>query len=81
VEKKDAVVSGRFKMTMFGHSAILEAGDCLLVNAWLLSSTTLLTCIHCSPSSPRWRAQVPAGAIHTAEVVGDEPVVSLDSEK
>ncbi|ELR22230.1 cupin domain containing protein [Acanthamoeba castellanii str. Neff] len=54
VEKKDAVVSGRFKMTMFGNTFVLEAGYCLLV---------------------------PAGALHTAEVVGDEPVVSLDSKK
>lgn len=31
VEKKDAVVSGHFKMTMFGNTFVLEAGDCLLV--------------------------------------------------
>ena len=31
VDKIDGVLSGRFKMTMQGESAILEAGDCLSV--------------------------------------------------
>ena len=52
VEKTDAVVSGRFMMSMDGDHVILEAGDALLV---------------------------PRGAVHSAEVVGLEPVVSLDA--
>lgn len=52
VEKVDAVVVGRFRMTTADGEVILEAGDAL---------------------------QVPAGAVHSAEVVGDEPVVSLDA--
>lgn len=52
VEKIDAVLSGRFRITMGGAAAVLEAGDSILV---------------------------PRGAIHAAEVVGDEPVVSLDA--
>ncbi len=52
VDKIDAVLSGRFKMTLFGEEAVLEAGDCLCV---------------------------PKGAVHSARVVGTEPVVSLDS--
>jgi mannose-6-phosphate isomerase-like protein (cupin superfamily) len=52
VDKMDAVLSGRFRMTMGGQSVTLEAGDCLYV---------------------------PRGAEHSAEVVGDEPVVSLDA--
>ncbi|MDH3947834.1 MAG: cupin domain-containing protein [Gammaproteobacteria bacterium] len=52
VDKIDAVVSGRFQMSMQGHSVILEAGDCLAV---------------------------PSGVVHSAEVVGDQPVVSLDA--
>jgi quercetin dioxygenase-like cupin family protein len=51
VDKLDAVVSGRFALTMFGETVILEAGDALYV---------------------------PRGAAHRAEVIGDEPVVSLD---
>ncbi|WP_295880241.1 cupin domain-containing protein [uncultured Thiohalocapsa sp.] len=51
VDKIDAVVSGRFRMTLGGQEGVLEAGDLLLV---------------------------PKHAMHTAEVVGDEPVVSLD---
>ncbi len=54
VDKIDGVLSGRFRMTMEGQEAILEAGDCLTV---------------------------PRGAVHSAEVVGDEPVVSLDAIK
>ncbi len=54
VDKLDAVLSGRFRLTMEGHSVVLEAGDALYV---------------------------PAGALHRAEVVGDEPVLSLDGVK
>ena len=54
VDKIDAVVSGRFRMTMNGREAILTAGDCLAV---------------------------PRDTVHSAEVVGDEPVVSLDATK
>ena len=52
VDKVDAVLSGRFRMSMHGRSVVLEAGDMLAV---------------------------PAGVVHEAEVVGDEPVVSLDA--
>lgn len=48
----DAVLPGRFRMTMEGQEVILEAGDYLAV---------------------------PRGAVHSAEVVGSEPVVSLDA--
>jgi quercetin dioxygenase-like cupin family protein len=51
VDKIDAVVSGRFRMTMGDQEVVLEAGDLL---------------------------HVPRHVMHTAEVVGDEPVVSLD---
>lgn len=51
VDKLDAVVSGRFALTIDGQTVVLEAGDALYV---------------------------PRGAAHRAEVVGDEPVVSLD---
>lgn len=54
VEKMDAVLSGRFMMSMAGESVILQAGDALLV---------------------------PRGAVHSAQVVGPEPVVSLDAVK
>jgi quercetin dioxygenase-like cupin family protein len=54
IDKIDAVLSGRFRMTMGGTSVVLEAGDCLAV---------------------------PSGAVHSAEVVGDEPVVSLDATR
>lgn len=54
VEKMDAVLSGRFRMTMEGREMVLEAGDLL---------------------------EIPAGTRHAAEVVGDEPVVSLDGVK
>lgn len=54
VDKMDAVLSGRFRMTMGNQSVILEAGDCLFV---------------------------PRAATHSAEVVGDEAVVSLDATK
>ncbi len=52
MDKIDAVVSGRFRMTAEGHDVILGPGDCL---------------------------SVPRGTLHSAEVVGDEPVVSLDA--
>lgn len=52
VDKIDAVVSGRFRLTMEGEEVVLEAGD---------------------------RLAVPKGTTHRAEVVGDEPVVSLDA--
>jgi mannose-6-phosphate isomerase-like protein (cupin superfamily) len=54
IDKIDAVVSGRFRMTMGRRAVVLEAGDCLAV---------------------------PRGAVHRAEVVGDEPVVSLDATR
>ncbi|MBZ8181949.1 MAG: cupin domain-containing protein [Oscillatoria sp. PMC 1051.18] len=54
IAKMDAVVSGRFRMTMQGQTVILEAGDCL---------------------------EVPRGEVHSAEVVGNKPVVSLDGTK
>jgi len=52
VDKIDAVVSGRFRLTVEGEEVVLEAGD------WLA---------------------VPKGTTHSAEVVGDAPVVSLDA--
>jgi quercetin dioxygenase-like cupin family protein len=52
VDKVDVVLSGRFRMTMYGETVTLEAGDSLAV---------------------------PKGALHSAEVVGEEPVVSLDA--
>ena len=52
VDKIDAVLSGRFRMTVEGEEVILEAGDCI---------------------------EVPRGTLHSAEVVGDESVVSLDA--
>ena len=54
VDKIDAVLGGRFRMSMFGQSVTLEAGDCL---------------------------HVPSGAVHSAEVVGTETVISLDAVK
>lgn len=53
-DKKDAVLSGRFRLTMGGKSVVLEAGDCV---------------------------SVPRGVVHSAEVVGSEPVVSLDASR
>jgi quercetin dioxygenase-like cupin family protein len=52
MDKKDAVLSGRFKITAQGHEFILEAGDMV---------------------------DVKAGVVHSAEVIGDKPVVSLDA--
>lgn len=54
IDKIDAVVSGRFRMTTPEGAAILEAGDCLAV---------------------------PKGTVHSAEVIGNESVVSLDATK
>ena len=54
VDKKDTVLSGKFKMTALGKKFILGPGDMLLV---------------------------PAGTIHTAEVIGDDSVISLDATK
>jgi quercetin dioxygenase-like cupin family protein len=54
VDKIDAVVSGRFLLSMHGEDVVLEAGDAL---------------------------DVPCGVAHRAEVVGDDPVVSLDAVK
>lgn len=51
VDKIDAVLSGRFRLTLHGETAVLTAGD--------------------------WIA-VPSGEVHSAEVVGNEAVVSLD---
>lgn len=53
-DKLDAVVSGRFRMTVAGKQVVLEPGD------WV---------------------EVPAGTVHTAKVVGAEPVVSLDATR
>jgi quercetin dioxygenase-like cupin family protein len=52
VDKIDAVLSGRFRMSMDGQSVVLTAGDML---------------------------EVPRHKLHSAEVVGEEPVVSLDA--
>ena len=54
VDKKDAVLAGRFRLTVEGESAVLQQGDV---------------------------AFVPRGAVHSAEVVGDETVVSLDATR
>src|SRR5215472_3094978 len=52
VDKMDAVVSGRFLLSIHGEDVVLEAGDA---------------------------HEVPRGTPHRAEVVGEEPVVSLDA--
>ncbi len=52
VDKIDAVISGRFRITLEGEPVVLEAGDSI---------------------------EVPRGAVHSAEVVGNDPVVSLDA--
>jgi mannose-6-phosphate isomerase-like protein (cupin superfamily) len=52
VDKIDAVLSGRFRLTLDGEPVVLGAGD--------------------------WVA-VPRGVVHSAEVVGDVAVVSLDA--
>ena len=52
VDKVDAVLSGRFRITLGEGAVELQAGD------WV---------------------EVHAGAVHSAEVLGEEPVVSLDA--
>ena len=52
VDKIDAVISGRFRLVVSGHLAVLGPGD------WI---------------------EVPRGAVHSAAVLGDDPVVSLDA--
>ena len=52
IAKIDAVLSGIFRMGMYGQVGDLGPGD------WI---------------------EVPAGATHSAEVIGREPVVSLDA--
>ena len=52
VDKIDAVISGRFRMVVAGHLAMLGPGD------WV---------------------EVARGVRHSATVIGDEPVVSLDA--
>jgi quercetin dioxygenase-like cupin family protein len=54
IDKKDAVISGRFKLIAAGQEFVLEAGDSL---------------------------EIPAGTVHSAEVIGNEAVVSLDATK
>lgn len=54
VDKIDAVLSGRFCITMGDTRVILQAGDSIAV---------------------------PRGTPHSAEVIGDEPVVSLDATR
>ncbi len=54
VHKINAVVCGRFRVSLCGRSVILQPGD------WL---------------------KLPRGILHSAEVVGDEPVISLDAAK
>jgi quercetin dioxygenase-like cupin family protein len=54
IDKFDAVVSGRLRLVVSGHLAVLGPGD--------------------------WVA-VPRGSVHSAAVMGDEPVVSLDAVK
>jgi len=54
VTKIDAVVSGRFRLVVGGHLAVLGPGD------WV---------------------EIPRGAVHSATVLGDEPVVALDAIK
>ena len=54
VDKIDAVISGRFRIVLGGHTAVLGRGD------WIV---------------------VPRGVRHSAAVIGNEPVVSLDAMK
>lgn len=54
MDKIDAVVSGRFRLVVGGHLAVLGPGD------WV---------------------SIPRGSVHSAAVIGDEPVVSLDAVK
>lgn len=52
VDKIDAVVSGRFRMVVAGHLAVLGPGE------WV---------------------EVARGVRHSAVVLGDDPVISLDA--
>jgi len=54
IDKIDAVVSGRFRISTPKGVAILEEGDALTV---------------------------PRGTLHSAEVIGTEPVISLDATR
>jgi quercetin dioxygenase-like cupin family protein len=54
IEKMDAVLAGRFRISMGDEQIVLGPGDALVV---------------------------PRGAEHSAEVVGSEPVISLDAVK
>jgi quercetin dioxygenase-like cupin family protein len=54
VDKVDAVVSGKFRLVISGHVALLGPGD------WV---------------------DVPRGAVHSAVVQGDQPVVAFDAIK
>lgn len=54
VDKIDAVLKGRLKITLSGEEVILSPGDYI---------------------------KVPKFLVHTAEVIGDEPVVSIDAIK
>ena len=54
VDKIAAVISGRFRLVVGGHLAVLGPGD--------------------------WVA-IPRGSVHSATVIGDKPVVSLDAVK
>lgn len=51
VDKLDAVLCGRFRLTLEGETHVLGPGDL---------------------------AMIPKHRLHSAEVVGEEPVVSLD---
>jgi len=53
-DKKDAIVSGHFRIRADGREFVMGPGDILVV---------------------------PAGMIHSAEVIGSETVVSLDATK
>lgn len=52
MDKKDAVLSGKFKIEAEGEVFLLEAGDMIAV---------------------------PAGTVHSAKVIGSQPVISLDA--
>ena len=54
VDKRDGVLSGRFRLRSGDQEVVLGPGDF---------------------------AEVPAGCTHSAEVLGDEPVVSLDATR
>ncbi len=42
VDKIDAVLSGRFRMNMAGHSVVLKAGDCLAVPKGMVHSAEVV---------------------------------------